>query len=113
MSQRSKTREITRTLLFSLFINEFAKNIINNGTRGIQLPPDMTELFILLFADAIVHLSDPTVGMQNQLGVLARNCARHDLILDYEKIKHCDFQKWGIQFQDRKKGSMIGKQYTC
>ena len=36
----------------------------------------MLELFILLFADDIVFLSDTIVGLQNQLDVLARNCAR-------------------------------------
>ena len=70
-----KQGEITSPLLFSLFINELARDIIKNGRHGIQLLLDMLELFILLFADDIVLLSDTIVGLQNQLDVLARNCA--------------------------------------
>ena len=51
-----KQREITSTLLFSLFINELAMAVTKNGRHGIQLLPDMLELFILLFADDIVLL---------------------------------------------------------
>ena len=49
-----KQGEITSPLLFSLFINDLAADIIKNGTHGIQSLPDMIELFILLFADDIV-----------------------------------------------------------
>ena len=45
----------------------------------------MLELFILLFADDIVLLSDTIAGLQNQLDVLARNCARHDLHVNLDK----------------------------
>ena len=41
-----KQGEITSPLLFSLFINELARDIIKNGKHGIQLLPDMLELFI-------------------------------------------------------------------
>ena len=44
-----KQGEITSPLLFSLFINELARDIIKNGRHGIHLLPDMLELFILLF----------------------------------------------------------------
>ena len=98
-----KQGEITSPLLFSLFINELARDIIKNRRHGIQLLPDMLELFILLFADDIVLLLDTIVGLQNQLDVLARNCARLDLRQCYfGQIKHCDFQKWGIHCQERK-----------
>ena len=42
-----KQGEITSLLLFSLFINELARDIIKNERHGIQLLPDMLELFIL------------------------------------------------------------------
>ena len=94
-----------------LFINELARDIIKNGRHGIQLLPDMLELFILLFADDIVLLSDTIVGLQNQLDVLARNGGRLDLHVNLDKKKnivifrnggYCDFQKWGIHCQERK-----------
>ena len=45
----------------------------------------MLELFILLFADDIFLLSDTIIGLQNQLDVLARNCARLDLHVNLDK----------------------------
>ena len=60
-----KQGEITSPLLFSLFINDLAADIIKNGRHGIQLLPDMIKLFILLFADDIVLLSDTIVELQN------------------------------------------------
>ena len=69
--------ETTIPLLFSLFVNDLAVDmIIKNGRNGTQLLPDMTELFILLFADDIVLLSDTIVGLQNQLDVLALNAMK-------------------------------------
>ena len=65
-----KQEEMTSPLLFSLFINDLAADIIKNGRHGIQLLPDMIKLFILLFADDIVLLSDTIVGLQNQWVVL-------------------------------------------
>ena len=53
-----KQGEVTSPLLFSLFINELARDIIRNGKHAVQLFPDIVELFILLFADDIVLLSD-------------------------------------------------------
>ena len=40
-------------ILFSLFINEFAELIEQSGLRGIQLLPDLVELFLLMFADDV------------------------------------------------------------
>ena len=90
-----KQGEITSPLLFSLLINELARDIIKNGRHGIQLLPDILELFILLFADDIVLLSDTTVGLQNQLDVLARNCARLDLHVNLDKSNIVIFRNGG------------------
>ena len=90
-----KQGEITSPLLFSLFIDELARDIIKNGRHGIQLLPDMLELFILLFADDIVLLSDTIVGLQNQLDVLARNCARLGLHVNLDKSNIVIFRNGG------------------
>ena len=43
-----KQGEITSPVLFfSLFINELATDIINQGSHGIQVIPDMAERFIV------------------------------------------------------------------
>ena len=48
-------------ILFSMLVNEFTKIIETSGLRGIQLHPDLIEIFILLFADDIALIPD-TVG---------------------------------------------------
>ena len=43
--------EVCSPVLFSLFINELDREIVQRGRHGIQLIPDVIEIFILLFAD--------------------------------------------------------------
>ena len=52
-------------VLFSLFINELAREIVQRGRHGIQLIPDLIEIFILLFADDVILMSDSVCGLQN------------------------------------------------
>ena len=68
-----KQGEVCSPVLFSLFINELTKDIIESGKHGIQLAPDLIELLILLFADNVILLSDTSdsvFGLQTQLNVL-------------------------------------------
>lgn len=94
-SKGLKQGEITSPLIFSLFINELATDIINNGRHGVQLIPDMIQLFILLFADDIVLLSDSVIGLQNQLNVLARKSAALDLQVNLDKSNIVIFRNGG------------------
>ena len=55
----------------------------------------MIELFILLFADDIVLLSDTIVGLQNQLDVLARNALKLDLHVNLDKTNIVIFRNGG------------------
>ena len=52
-------------MLFSLFINEIASSVEQQGMHGIQLLPGLVEIFLLLFADDIVLISDTPSGLQN------------------------------------------------
>ena len=61
-------------ILFSLFINELTELIEYSGLKGIQLLPDLVELFILLFADDIALLSDTVIGLQRQFYLLSDFC---------------------------------------
>jgi hypothetical protein len=59
---------------FSMFINEIADAVDRRGMHGIQFLPGLLELFILLFADDIVLLSQTAIGLQNQIHILAEMC---------------------------------------
>ena len=73
----------------------------------------MIELFILLFADDIVLLSDTILGLQNQLDVLARNCARLDLYVNLDKSNIVIFRN-GDTFPRKKKMVLYwAKHYSC
>ena len=65
-----KQGEICSPVLFSLFVNESANEIMQRGRHGIQLIPDLIEIFILLFADDVILVSNTVCGLQNQLTVL-------------------------------------------
>ena len=91
-----KQGEITSPLLFSLLINELSFDIMNNGNHGVQLHPDITELFMVLFADDVVLLSYTPVGLQHQLNLLARNADALDLTVNLEKSNFCVFRNGGF-----------------
>jgi hypothetical protein len=82
--------------LFAIFINEIAKAVDNGGMHGIQLLPGLVELFILLFADDIVLLSDTARGLQNQINVLYQACKNLYLTVNLDKTKVMVFRKGGF-----------------
>ena len=49
-----KQGDVCSPVSFSLFINDFALEIINAGRHGVNFSYILVELFILLFADDIV-----------------------------------------------------------
>ena len=55
----------------------------------------MVELFILLFADDIVLLSDTIIGLQNQLNILAKKSTELDLHVYLEKSNIVIFRNGG------------------
>ena len=57
-------------ILFSIFINELAIEVIRQGKHGVNFLVDTFELFILLLADDVVLLSETPVGLQRQLNSL-------------------------------------------
>ena len=67
-----KQGEICSPVLFSLCINELANEIMQQGKHGIQLIPDLTGtgIFILLFAEGVILVSDTVCGLQNELNSL-------------------------------------------
>ena len=59
-------------ILFSLFINELALDIIKGGKHGAIHTSTLVEIFLLLFVDDIIILSETAVGLQDQLNILYR-----------------------------------------
>ena len=90
-----KQGEICSPVLFSLFINELANEIMQLGRHGIQLIPDLIEIFILLFADDVILVSDTVCGLQNQLNVLFDTANRLSLFVNMDKSKIVVFRNGG------------------
>ena len=82
--------------LFSVFINQLANHMNENGKHGIQLLPGIMELFILLFADDVVLFSTTPAGLQNQLDVLKHCCENMKLDVNIDKTKVMVFRKGGF-----------------
>ena len=83
-------------ILFSLFVDKFAKLLQTSGYRGIQLLPDWTEIFLLTYADDIAYISDTIIGLQRQLNLLANFCDRFKLRVNKLKTKVLVFKNGGI-----------------
>ena len=89
-------------VIFSLFINEIADAVDKRGMHGLQLLPGLIELFILLFADDIVLLSQTAIGLQNQIHVLAETCKVLRLEVNMQKTKVMVFRKGGFLSKNEK-----------
>ena len=68
---------------------------MNNGKHGVQLHPDIIELFIMLFADDVVLFSYTPLDLQHQLNLLARNADALDLTVNLEKSNIVVFRNGG------------------
>jgi len=82
--------------LFSLFVNQLADQINERGKHGVQLFPDIMELFILLFADDVALISTTPSGLQNQLNVVKTCCNKIKLDVNIDKTKVMVFRKGGF-----------------
>ena len=70
--------------------------------HGIQMLPGWAELFLLLFADDIVLLSDTARGLQNQIDLLNEACKRLFLNINENKTKVMVFRKGGFLGRNEK-----------
>ena len=58
-----KQGDVCSPVLFSLFVNELALDVIKGGKYGAILTSNLPGIFILLFADDIVLLYETAVGL--------------------------------------------------
>jgi hypothetical protein len=83
-------------VLFSIFINELAIEVIKNGRHGAILSNDAFELFILLLADDVILMSETVIGLQTQLNSLQRAAASLQLTVNMSKSNIIVFRKGGF-----------------
>lgn len=63
--------------------------------RGIQLSPDLVELFCLLFADDVAIFSDSVIGLQRLLNNLSIYCDKWKMTVNLDKTKIVVFKNGG------------------
>jgi hypothetical protein len=90
-----KQGDVCSPVLFSLFINELAVEVIRNGRHGVNMSLDAFELFILLLADDVVLLSETVVGLQRQLNNLHQAAVNLQLKVNMKKSNIVVFRKGG------------------
>ena len=90
-----KQGDICSPILFSIFINELALEVITNGRHGAHFLLDTYELFILLLADDVALISETPVGLQNQLNNLCRSAKSLKLKVNLNKSNVVVFRKGG------------------
>lgn len=90
-----KQGDVCSPILFSLFINELAREVIENGKHGARFSLDYFELFILLLADDVVLLSETAIGLQTQLNNLHRAACSLELKVNLNKSNIIVFRKGG------------------
>ena len=90
-----KQGDVCSPVLFSLFINELAVEVIRNGRHGARFSINNFELFILLLADDVALLSETPVGLQTQLNSLHRASTSLDLRVNLSKSNIIVFRNGG------------------
>ena len=85
--------EIMSPILFSLFINDIESSLQVNTLEGITL--DQITIYLLLFADDAVIISDSKEGLQSSLSQLESYCKKWKLTVNVSKTKVVIFQKGG------------------
>ena len=90
--------EIMSPILFSLFINDIEQSLQTNLLDGISL--DQITIFLLLFADDAVTMSDTKQGLQNSLNQLEAYCEKWKLSVNVSKTKVVIFRKGGSVGQE-------------
>ena len=87
------------TFLFSMFVNDLEEELISKNFEGLDL--DNFTLFLLMYVDGIVLLSETAEGLQNGLNSMFQYCQKLEIVCKYsKKIKVMIFRKVGILRQN-------------
>ena len=79
--------------LFSLFLNDLESNMLNKGADPICI--EEINIFLLLYADDCVILSETGKGLQQGLDLLYDYCTKWRLTVNTDKTKVVIFRKGG------------------
>ena len=71
-----KQGDIFSPILFSMFTDEIANEIMERARHGIQLRPDLVQIVILMFADDVILASYTVCDLQNELNILWETAER-------------------------------------
>ena len=88
-----KQGDVCSPVLFSLFINELALEIISKGKHGVTFSSFLVELFISLFADDIILLCETVTGLQTQLNSLCHAASDLKLKININESNIIVFRK--------------------
>ena len=94
-----KQGDVCSPILFSLFINELALQVIDKGRHGACFMIDAFELFILLLADDVVLMSETVVGLQTLLNSIQHDASELELKVNMNKSNIIVFRKGGWLFR--------------
>ena len=72
-------------------MNYVGKYVAKYGRHGIQLMPEYTTLYALIYADDIALLSDTVIGLQNQLNNLEKSTSAVGLQVNIKKQRFLCF----------------------
>ena len=86
---------ILSPFLFVFFINELVVSVHQNCSDGIQLHPDIIQVFLLLFADDIVMFSSTVKGLNDQIHQLENYCDNFQIRVNMDKTKIIVFKNGG------------------
>ena len=92
--------EIISPFLFALFINDIELNLQENLNDGVCI--EQLQLYLLLFADDAVLLSETRERLQNQLNNFENYCTKWNLNVNIPKTKIVVFRKGGNLGQNDK-----------
>ena len=90
--------EILSPFLFSIFLNDIEMHLGQNIQDGITL--EQLQLYLLLFADDAVLVSETPEGLQRSLNSLHNYCKKWNLKVNIEKTKIVVFRKGGVISQN-------------
>ena len=85
--------ECLSPFLFSIYINDLEKKIIEKSMKGITISD--FKMFLLLYADDAVRFSETREDLQHGIDILYDYCKRWRLEVNIQKTKIVVFSKGG------------------